>query len=507
MIEALPFEAPLDDILFSLRAAGGREDALSTEVITHFARFATDKIAPLDAIGDAQGCRLEDGKVLMPDGFDMVYRQLAEDGWQGLTLPEEHGGQGMDALTLAGVSEIFSGANHALQMVTALVSGAGSVLMRFGTPEQQARLIPLLADGRYLSTMALTEAGAGSDLSTIRCSARRDGDIWRITGEKIFISGGGQNLSEGILHLVLARSSGAKGIKGLSLFACLSHRPDGSLNSVSVNRIEEKMGLHASPTCHMIFDEAEAELIGAEGQGLQAMFAMMNHARIDVALQGVAHAARATDLARRYAAGRVQGRGADGAPVTIDMHADVARMIDSCDRLALGGRALCHLLLAADARGEHDLVDFLTPVAKVFCSEAGITAADLAIQVMGGYGYLREYGAERNWRDARICAIYEGANGIHARGLATRAISVNDGAGAKAFAAFLEKHGLGEEAKHWSSEAERLRQLADPQQEAHDFMRLTGALAHQAACNVLLGAAQVSGQNSRISRVLMLIST
>jgi len=479
------FHAPLDDILFSLRRVARADrlpdwdDELAAEILGHFASFAEGRIAPLDALGDAQGCRLEAGRVKMPAGFGQVYAELAEQGWQGLSIPQTFGGMGLSPVLQAGVSEIFTGANHALQMVTSLVPGCAGVLRRFGTPEQQAACLPPLAEGRWLSTMALTEPGAGSDLAAIRTRAAQDGGTWRITGEKIFISGGDQDLSEGILHLVLARSGG-EGVRGLSLFLCKSLCADGSRNAVTVTRIEEKMGLHASPTCQLAFDGAEAELIGEQGGGLKAMFTMMNHARIDVALQGVAHAARAADLARIYAAGRKQGRGPDGAAVAIDAHADVARMIATCDDLARAGRVLCHLTLVEEALGQSpDFVDFMTPVCKYACTEAGIRAADLAIQVMGGYGYLTEYGAAQNWRDARICSIYEGTNGIHARTTVTRGLSLNGGAGSRAFAAFLRDSGT--DPGPWEAEADRLRQSPDPSAEAHAFMELTCSLAYAAA--------------------------
>lgn len=359
----------------------GWDDELATEIVTHFASFAEERIAPLDAVGDAQGCRLENGRVRMPHGFAEVYAELAESGWQGLSLPEAHGGQGQSHLLQAAVSEILTGANHSLQMICCLVPGAAGVLERFGTDDQRARFLPLLAEGRWVSTMALTEPGAGSDLSSLRCRGRRDGDGWTITGEKVFISGGDQDLTEGILHLVLARS-GDEAIKGLSLFACPSE-VDGVRNAVNVTRIEEKMGLHAQPTCQLAFDGAKAELIGEEGGGLRAMFTMMNHARLDVALQGVGHAARAADIARRYAAERVQGRDGAGQPTTIDTHADVARMIETCEQLAIGARALCHLVLVEDALGsDPTFVDFMTPVCKYFATEAGVRAADLALSLI-----------------------------------------------------------------------------------------------------------------------------
>ena len=482
------FHAPTDDILTSLNLAArglpGWDRDTAAEIISHFAAFAEGVIAPLDATGDRQGCRLEQGRVLMPDGFADAFRQLAEGGWQGLRVPEAFGGMGLDAMIASGVSEIFSGANHSLQMVTNLVPGAVEVLIHFGSDDQQARFIPALAAGDLLATMALTEPGAGSDLSAIRTRAVPDNDGWRIEGEKIFISGGDQDMSDGILHLVLARSGAPdSGTRGLSLFLCPSDI-DGARNAVSVTRIEEKMGLHASPTCQLAFDGARAELIGEEGGGLRAMFTLMNHARIDVALQGVAHAARAADIARRYAAERVQGKGVDGQPVTIDQHPDVARMIAECDRIAKAGRHLCHLTQATIEGGDApDLVEFLTPICKYACTEGGIRAADLAIQVLGGYGYLHEYRAEQNWRDARICAIYEGANGIHAKAIATRGLTLNGGAGARAFADFLRSAGpdMADPATAWQAEAARLAALPDPLPEAHQFMELTCDLAMRAA--------------------------
>jgi 3-(methylthio)propanoyl-CoA dehydrogenase len=441
MPEMQPFRAPVDDIVFSLLnvSRAGRLDALDVdlmrEIIGHFADFAEEVIAPLDEHGDRQGCRLEDGRVRMPEGFREAYAEYAAQGWPGLTLPETHGGQALPGVVLAAVSEIFSGACHALQMVTGLVPGAARTIERFGSEEQRARYLPSLASGVCISTMCLTEPGAGSDLSMVRTRAMPGDGGWRISGEKIFISGGDQDLSEDILHLVLARTGAPEeGVKGLSLFLCPSEI-DGARNAISVTRIEEKMGLHASPTCQLLFDNAHAELIGAEGEGLRAMFTMMNHARLDVALQGVAHAARAHDIARAYACERKQGRKADGSPAVLIDHADVRRMLNTQRSLALGARAMCHLALVELELGKRpQLVEFLTPLCKVFATEAGMRSADLGIQILGGYGYLHEYRVEQTFRDARITAIYEGANGIHELGLATRGLGVHQGAGADAFA-------------------------------------------------------------------------
>jgi alkylation response protein AidB-like acyl-CoA dehydrogenase len=354
-------------------------------------------------------------------------------------------------------------------MVTGLVPGAIRTLLNFGSDAQKDRFLPSLASGKTIATMCLTEASAGSDLSRISCRAVPDGARWRIVGEKIFISGGDQDISDEILHLVLARTSD-NGVKGLSLFLCPSTKTDGTRNAVKVTRIEEKMGLHASPTCQMLFDSAEAELIGEEGRGLAAMFTMMNHARGDVALQGVGHAARAHHIASANATDRVQGRLADGTPARLDQHADVRRMLDAMDRYALFGRAMTHMAFVAMERGDKDaLVEFLTPLIKVFCTEAGMRSAELGIQVLGGYGFLREYRIEQTYRDARITAIYEGANGIHKRMLATRMVQ---GSSANAFEQMLIEEGIDIDVLgQWQSIRADTMKHADPAAMAHRYMQ------------------------------------
>lgn len=510
-----PFSASLDDILFCLEAAGQAstlpdwDSTLAEEIGGHFAAFAEGEIAPLDEPGDVQGCRLEDGRVRMPDGFGAVYRSMCEQGWPALTAPEEFGGQGLGPLMLAITSEIFSGACHSLQMVTGLAPGAIRTLMRFGNDEQKNRFIPPLVSGEWLATMCLTEPGAGSDLSRIRCRAERDGDHWRITGEKIFISGGDQDMSDGIFHLVLARTSD-DGLKGLSLFACAGDLADGTRNRISVTRIEEKMGLHASPTCQLAFDGASAELLGREGQGLTAMFTMMNHARADVSLQGVAHAARAHDIASSYAAERVQGRMADVSDAPLTGHADVRRMLDRMDALAMGGRALVHLTLVALERGDNpDLVEFLTPLIKAYCTDGGIEAANLGIQVLGGYGYLREYRVEQTLRDARITAIYEGANGIHERMQATRLLRTGSG---EAFATFIRQEiertgsaALATLLGLWNTARGHLLTVEDATPLANAFSRLTANVALEAVWLRMAAAADSHPDPQRIRRLAMLV--
>jgi len=444
------FVAPLDDILFSLHRVAdagvidSHDAALATDILGQFATIAEQVIAPTNRQGDRQGCRFENGRVRTPDGFADVFGTIADGGWLALAIPDEYGGMGLDRLTAAGVSEMFTGANHALQMAAGLLPGAVSTLLRFGSADQKQRWIPRLADGRTLNTMCLTEAGAGSDLSRVRTRAVLQGDLWHLSGEKIFISNGDQDLSDDILHFVLARSGPVEaGIKGLSLFLCPSRIASGR-NNVSVSRLEDKLGIHGSPTCQLVFDGAEAELIGEEGGGLAAMFTLMNHARIDVALQGVAHAARASDIAASYAGDRAQGRRPDGTPAMLSDHVDVRQMLDEQRALAVGARAMCHLaLVVLDDPNQLPLADFLTPLCKMFASEAGIRAADLGIQVLGGYGYLDEYDIGQTWRDARITAVYEGANGIHALTVATRGLRAQNGAGADAFAGFVRDLGDG----------------------------------------------------------------
>jgi alkylation response protein AidB-like acyl-CoA dehydrogenase len=482
------FRAPLDDIFAtqSLVTAGdhpaGYDSDTSVAVITEFARFAEEQIAPLNVIGDQTGCRLTENGVEMPPAFQPVYHQLAEAGWQGLSTPEAFGGMGLDHMTAAGVSEIFSGACHALQMVCNLVPGAVAILQNFASTDQKQRFIPPLSQGKCLSTMCLTEPGAGSDLSRISCRAKQKDGGWLISGEKIFISGGDQNISETILHFVLARTGPQeKGLAALSLFACPKFS-QGRPNKVTVLRVEDKLGIHASPTCHMRFENAHAELIGNEGDGLAAMFTLMNHARLDVALQGVAHAQRAYDLCRQHADDRKQGRNPDKTPARLSDHADVKRMLDEQRVLALGGRAMCyHTLHLIETGADPDLVEFLTPLCKFFCSEAGIRAADLGIQIFGGYGYLKDYPIEQVWRDARITAIYEGANGIHARAMVTRNLRIDQGRAADHFIKLVE--GLANQdftlspwIKRWKDLRHVIAGSNEPEVYGHDFTQLSAHL-------------------------------
>jgi len=479
------FKAPVDDILFSLRHVAqvnkldSWDDTIAEDVLGHFAEFAQNVLAPINASGDREGARLVNGRVQMPTGFVNAYKQLSDDGWQGVSMPEQFGGNPVSPLVVAGITEIFAGANHSMQMICSLAPGAIATLHTFGSTDQQAQWIPKLATGEYLSTMCLTEPAAGSDLSVITCQAKLTDSGWVLNGEKCFISGGDQNLSSHILHLVLARSEKKdSGLDGLSLFLCPSQ------SGVSVTRIEKKMGLNASPTCQMLFENASVELVGERGGGLTAMFKLMNEVRIDVALQGVAHAAHAFLIAANYAANRTQGRRSDGKPAKLADHADVRRMLDIQRCLALGTRAMCHVSIKEIQLGSKPaLVEFLTSLCKVVGSEAGTRSANLGIQVLGGYGYLEEYGLSQIWRDARITSIYEGANGIHKRNLVTRGLRPNGCV--EQFATLMRnlanRHPLvNESVDNWLSVANALGANEDAVSHAHEFTRLTAQVFHKA---------------------------
>ena len=514
------FTAPVEDILFTLNRVAdaaslpGWEEGLAAEVLRQFSRFAEAELAPLNAPGDAAGCRVVGGRVLTPNGFRRAYRAYAAQGWPGLGLPERWGGQGMPAALEGGVCEIFAAANHALQMVCGLVPPAARAILASGTEAQIERYMPRLCSGEWLATMCLSEPQAGSDLGRIRTRAVRSGSDWRLKGEKIFVSGGDQDMSDGILHLVLARTGDQEsGSRGLSLFLCPSDDGDGRHDRIEVVRIEDKLGIHASPTCQLTFDGAHAELLGQENEGLEAIFPMMNHARIDVALQGVAHAAQASSIAREYAAERRQGRvpGEDSA-VTIDQHGDVLRMLDEQQALLMTGRALCYTALVSLDRGDNPgLVDFLTPICKFFGAEAGIRSADLAIQVLGGYGYLREYRVEQILRDARITALYEGTNGIQAMTLAGRLLRHQAGAAASAFGQWigsLRKRAsgeiagaLGDVSALWSEALRKVSDRADPGADANAFMQLTICLARLGAWQLILSQANADSFPPRAPKI------
>jgi alkylation response protein AidB-like acyl-CoA dehydrogenase len=448
----LHYRPPLRDIRFLIEEwLGAAEDwrrmpglahvdaPLFNAVLEEGARFAADVLAPLNAPGDAEACRFDAGSVQTPRGFRAAYARFVDAGWPALCCAREHGGQGLPQTANVVLYEMCISANHAWSMYPAIVHGAYECLERCASPELKREYLARIVSGEWLATMCLTEAGAGSDLGLLRCRAEPAGDgSFRLSGTKIFISGGAHDLTPNIVHLVLARLPDAPaGSLGISLFLVPAVVPGERpvRNAVHCDGIEHKMGLRGSATCTMHFDGAAGWLVGLPHQGLGAMFVMMNGARLMVAIQGVANAELAHQNALRYAAGRRQGRSrrdpGSSAAEPIIRHAPVRQLLLDQRATIEGQRALvywvAHLLdvehFSADVK-ERDragrLVSFLTPICKAACTERGFLIASSALQVFGGYGYVRETGIEQVVRDARVAMIYEGTNEIQALELVQR---------------------------------------------------------------------------------------
>ncbi|MBS7810071.1 acyl-CoA dehydrogenase family protein [Roseococcus pinisoli] len=425
----------IEDIHFALtRLHAMPESGLAPDdvaaLLEEMRRFATDIVEPGRLEADRLGARFENGAVTCPPGFRAAYAAWIEGGWQGLAAAEAHGGQGLPFALWCALKEIMTTADMAFTLCPTLTAGAIELLERYATPEQAEKWLPELVSGRWNGTMCLTESQAGSDLAAVRTKAEPLGDgRYALTGQKIFITYGAHDLSANTLHLVLARLPDAPaGSRGISLFAATTLRPDGTPNALRCGGIERKLGIHASPTCIMLFEGAEAELIGEPHRGLPAMFAMMNNARLQVGIEGVAAGARALHLAEAYAAERVQSGQA------IASHPDVARMLAEIRAVTLAGRFLA--LDAAVAADRAKLGDeaaearlaLLTPIVKAWCTDRGVQNASLGVQVHGGMGFVEDTGAAQVLRDSRIAPIYEGTNGIQALDLVTRKLPRDQGA-------------------------------------------------------------------------------
>jgi alkylation response protein AidB-like acyl-CoA dehydrogenase len=469
------YVAPIADINFAITTLAGFADVaalpggedLSVELLDSIleegGRFAAGVLGPLNHPGDKQGARLENGIVRTPDGWIEAYRAFVESGWNGAPFAVEQGGQGLPWLVATALLEMWTSANMAFSQCSLLTQGAVEAILHHGSPEQRALLLPKLISGQWTGTMNLTEPQAGSDVGAVRTRAVKEGDHYRITGNKIFITYGDHDIAENIIHLVLARLPDAPpGIKGISLFAVpkMLFDADGTItgpNDLRCVSLEHKLGIHACPTAALSYGDhggAFGTLIGAENQGIQCMFTMMNNARLGVGLQGVALAERATRQAAAFARERVQGRdiaSSDPKAVTIIHHPDVRRMLLTMRALTEAGRALAYFAAAGlDIAARHpdpdtrkarqSLVDLLIPVVKGWCTEIGSEVASLGIQVHGGMGYIEETGAAQYLRDARIAEIYEGTNGIQANDLIGRKLTRDGGATAKSFIATI--HGL-----------------------------------------------------------------
>ena len=464
------YKAPVDDVLFLLTDVfqiarynnlPGFADAspdIIEAVLGEAAKLCEEVVQPLNRSGDEEGCRRhDDGSVSTPKGFKEAYRQYAEGGWMGISAPSEFGGQGLPETMTTIVNEFLASANMAFAMYPGLTQGAIAAILTHGTPEQKATYLPKMIEGRWTGTMNLTEPHCGTDLGLLRTKAvkQRDGS-YKISGTKIFISAGEHDLAENIVHLVLARLDGAPaGIKGTTLFIVPKVLPnsDGSLgarNGVTCGSIEEKMGIHANSTCVMNYDEATGFLIGQENRGINAMFTMMNEARLGVGVQGLALSEVAYQNAAAYARDRLQGRALGGAKFPdkpadpIIVHPDVRRMLMTVRAFNEAARALvlwtalqgdiAHRSEDDKARqAADDHMGLLTPVIKGMITDQGFANAVTAQQVYGGHGYIAEHGMEQFVRDARIAMIYEGANGIQALDLVGRKLPKDGGRALQAF--------------------------------------------------------------------------
>jgi len=419
-------------------------------IIDSAARFAENVLAPLNQTGDEQGCRFENGQVTTPEGFKDAFRQYGEGGWQALSVPAEDGGQGLPPSLATPLSEMTGGSNYAWSMYPGLAQAPITCIRHGGTREQKDTYLPKLLSGEWAGTMCLTEPHCGSDVGLLRTKAIPNGDGgYAVTGTKIFISGGEQDITDNIIHAVLARLEGAPdGNKGISLFVIPKRfvNADGSLgdqNAVSCGSIEKKMGIKGSATCVMNFDGATGYLLGEENRGLEVMFKIMNAARFGTALQGVSIGEASFQGALAYARERLQMRALtgpvnpDGPADPIIVHPDVRRMLMTQKALTEGSRSLVYWLARLNdltqygseeqAAEADDLMSLLTPIAKAFCTETGFEVTSLGVQVFGGHGYISEHGMEQYMRDMRIAMIYEGTTGIQSLDLLGRKVMGSGG--------------------------------------------------------------------------------
>jgi alkylation response protein AidB-like acyl-CoA dehydrogenase len=459
------YAAPLDDMRFVLEHLAGLpeiakfpgfEEAqpdLVEAILTEAARFAAEVLAPLNATGDRQGCRWTDGNVTTPAGFPEAYRQFIDAGWHSMPASPKIGGQGMPAALSSAVAEMWKSANLAFSLCQMLTMGAVEALAQHASEEIKQRFLPKMVAGEWTGTMNLTEPQAGSDLSAIRTRAEPEGEAYRLFGSKIFITWGEHDVAENIIHLVLARLPDAPaGTRGISLFAAPKFLVDadgilGARNDLVCASIEHKLGIHGSPTAVMSYGDdrgALAYLVGERNRGLEYMFTMMNHARLNVGLEGVAVSEASYQKARDYARLRVQGKPIGSAePVTIIRHPDVRRMLMGMRARTEAMRALAYYTAGCmdharhdpdAARSTHDQgrVELLTPVVKGWSTENSIDIASTGIQVQGGMGYVEETGAAQYLRDARITTIYEGTTGIQALDLIGRKLARDKGRNAAA---------------------------------------------------------------------------
>jgi acyl-CoA dehydrogenase len=472
------YKAPVEEILFTLKHMAGLSEDLADgifgaldedlvdAIVGEAGRFATEEVAPLADIGDKQGSKLIDGQVQVPEGWAELYRNWAAGGWNSLTAPEEFGGQALPHMLHIAAMEFWNAGSMAFALAPMLTMGAVDALEKHGSADLKATFLARMISGEWTGTMNLTEPHAGSDLGVLKTRAERRNDgTYRIFGQKIFITWGDHEVTGNIVHLVLARIAGApEGTRGISLFLVPKFlvNADGSLgarNDLFCHSLEHKLGIHASPTCTMVYGDgrfgdekgAVGYLVGEENKGLNCMFTMMNNARLAVGIQGVAMADAATQHALNYARDRTQGKapGWKGTGMSpIIEHPDIARTLLTMKALTQGARAIAltcaravdraHVSQGDEARHWQERSSLLTPIAKSFGTDVGVDAASMGIQVHGGMGFIEETGAARYLRDARIAPIYEGTNGIQAIDLVTRKLPLSDGAHVRGFIAELK---------------------------------------------------------------------
>ncbi|WP_299656033.1 acyl-CoA dehydrogenase C-terminal domain-containing protein [uncultured Tateyamaria sp.] len=429
------------------------EADFTAAILDEAGKLTSEVLAPLNVVGDTEGCRLENGVVYTPTGFKDAFEQVKEGGWTGLDMPEEFGGQNMPYVMGTAVGEMFSSANMAFTMYQGLTHGAASAILAHASQELKDIYLPKMVSCEWTGTMNLTEPHCGTDLGLMRTKAApQDDGTFKISGQKIFISAGEHDMADNIIHLVLAKiEGGPEGIKGVSLFIVPKFlvNEDGSLgarNGVAVGSIEEKMGIHGNSTCVMNYDDAVGYLVGEEHKGMRAMFTMMNEARLGVGMQGLSQAEVAYQNAVEYANDRLQGRDVTGAKAPekpadpLIVHPDIRRSLMDQKSFAEGARAFvlwgATMIDAAHRAGDKDadgIVSLLTPIIKGFLTDVGYDNTIKAQQVYGGHGYIEEWGMSQYTRDARIAMIYEGANGVQALDLVGRKLAQDGGKHVMAF--------------------------------------------------------------------------
>ena len=452
----MTYQAPIRDIALALEAAGfdqlrphveGLDADMVQAVLEGAGELAAGVLAPLNRIGDVQGSRLENGKVVTPNGFADAYRAFVEGGWNSLSGDAEFGGQGLPKALELAVFEMVNAANMAFALCPTLTQAAIEALQRHGTERQKRLYLPKLISGEWTGTMHLTEPQAGTDLAAIRTMAAPDGEGgWRLNGQKIFITWGDHDMAPNIIHMILARTPDAPpGVRGLSLFLASQKAVDedgrlGVANELGPASLEHKLGIHASPTCVMLYEGATAELVGELNQGIAHMFVMMNAARVSVGVQGVGVAEGAYQHALAYARERRQGKSpwSGDASAPIFDHPDVRRMLAMMKAKTAAARAIClaagvaadlaRLAPSQEERRKADLRgQLLTPIAKAWATDVGVEVASVGVQVHGGMGFIEETGAAQFYRDARIAPIYEGTNGVQAVDLVGRKLVMAEG--------------------------------------------------------------------------------